>query len=370
MPDLETSLTYCTYCPKLCRHTCPVSHAEAKETLTPQTKMANLRRLHLQTVTGAEAKAHTDPLYGCTGCGACTEACLHGVEVGPSLFIGRAEAERDGRGHEALRDLPARFVAHARAAADEIRESIPQRRRPAEAQVAFLPGCGAPGLATTMLALCDRLGADYVAVADTTLACGGYPLLAAGQHDEFRLHAERFVKELRGYARVVMHCPSCAHTMKRDYARFGVPVPFQVEHTVEFLESFTERLPIQQKRGRVFYHDPCYLGRHQGLYDPPRRLANKAVDELVEFSRNRGESECSGGGGLLPITMPSTASAIADHRLTEVKEAHADTVVTSCSSCKKQLTRDGVTAVDLIELLNAATTPATTAATTPATTPR
>ena len=71
----------------------------------------------------------------------------------------------------------------------------------------------------------------------------------------------------------------------------------------------------------AFYQDPCYLGRWLGVYDAPRRLAGKAVDELREFSRARNESECSGGGGLLPATMPATARAIAEHRLAEVREA-------------------------------------------------
>jgi Fe-S oxidoreductase len=353
MPDLETSLSYCTYCPKLCRHTCPVSHAEARETLVPQAKMAGMRRLRLHQ--GERSVVESEPLYGCTGCGACTEFCLHGVEVGPALFRGRDEAERDGRGHPALAGFVARFEEHARAATAKMREQVPTQRRPLEAQVAFFPGCEAPERAGTMLELCDRIGAEYIAVAETQKACGGYPLLAAGQFDAFRLHAERTVEELKGYARVVVNCPSCAWAMKTQYKAFGVPLRFAVENTVEFLAGFAERLPIERTRADAFYHDPCYLGRHQGLYDLPRKLAGKAVTRLREFSRHRGEAECSGGGGLLPVTMPETADAIAEHRLAEVKEAGADTVVTACSTCQKRLSRDGVTAIDLVELLSEAT---------------
>jgi Fe-S oxidoreductase len=356
MPDVPTSLNYCQYCPKLCRHVCPVSNAASTETLVPQNKMATLRQIRLSPSLPRDEEAYT-PLYGCTGCGACTDFCLHKVGVGPILFQGRDDAERAGRGHPALENFPARFEAHSKKSQAEIRAQVPAARRPLDAQVAFLPGCDAPELAARMLSLCDRLGAEYVAIADADDSCAGYPLLAAGQFDAFRIHAERFARRLSGYARVVVHCPACAFTMRTQYRAFGVPLHPTVEHTVEFLEGFAERLPIQNKRRGAFYHDPCYLGRHLGLYDPPRRIVGKVVEELKEFSRTRNESECSGGGGLLPLTMPETADAIAEHRLTEVREAPASTreIVTACATCKRRLQRPDVKATDVIELLDEAT---------------
>lgn len=352
-PNAETSLTYCTYCPKLCRHTCPVSNAEAKETLTPRDKMATMRLLQRAEVP--RTVEQSEPLYGCTGCGACTDFCLHKVEPGQLLFAGRAEAERDGRGHPALRDLPARFAARSTSAAQKVRASAPEAKRPMEAQIAFFPGCDAPELGATMLALCDRIGAEYVGLADGEHGCAGYPLFAAGQFDAFRIHAERMARQLAGYARVVVNCPACVWAMRTQYREYGVPLAPVVEHTSEFLEGYIERLPIAKKRGAAFYQDPCYLGRWLGVYDAPRRLAAKAVDDVREFSRARNEAGCTGGGGLLPTTMPETARAIADQRLGEVREAKISTVVTACPTCKQQLGRDDVQAIDLIELLAEAT---------------
>ena len=206
-----------------------------------------------------------------------------------------------------------------------------------------------------MLSLCTRIGAEYVGAADGEHACGGYPLLAAGQLDAFRMHAERIARQLHGYARVVVHCPACAWAMRTQYRAFGAPLAATVEHTAEFLEVFVERLPIKKRAGAAFYHDPCYLGRWLGVYEAPRRLAGKALGELREFSRTGGQAECSGGGGLLPVTMPETARAIADHRLREVREAKSSTVVTSCSTCKRMLARDDVKTIDLVELLHQAT---------------
>jgi len=352
-PDLPTSLSYCTFCPKLCRHTCPVSNAEARETLTPRDKMATMRLLARAEVP--RTVEQTEPLYGCTGCGACTDFCLLNVEPGQALFRGRADAEREGRGHPELRDFLPRFAAHSTHAAARAREHVPQGKRPTEAQIAFFAGCEAPDLGPTMLALCERIGAEYVSVADGEHGCAGYPLLAAGQFDAFRLHAERMARQLAGYVRVVVHCPACVWAMRTQYRAFGVPLTSTVEHTSEFLEGFIERLPIARQRGTAFYQDPCYLGRWLGVYDAPRRLAGKALAELREFSRARNQAECSGGGGLLPTTMPDTARAIAEHRLREVREAKVSTVVTACSTCKRMLAREDVKAVDLIELLADAT---------------
>src|SRR6266446_6424633 len=158
MPDQSTSISYCTYCPKLCRHTCPVSNAAASESLTPRDKMATMGLL-----AGGDLPRtveHSTPLYGCTGCGACTDFCQHKVEPGLILMRGRADAARDGRAHPALVDLPARHDAKSRRAALETSQIVPKHKQPSEAQIAFLPGCDAPALAPKMLQLCGRIGAE------------------------------------------------------------------------------------------------------------------------------------------------------------------------------------------------------------------
>src|SRR4051794_30290736 len=115
MPDLATSLEYCTYCPNLCRHVCPVSNAEPRETLIPRAKMAAFRRLRGDALELTVESAA--PLYACTGCGACTEACLHNVEPGEALQLARALAVRGHAGSPALAELPARVEERARQAA-------------------------------------------------------------------------------------------------------------------------------------------------------------------------------------------------------------------------------------------------------------
>lgn len=359
MPDLDSSTTLCAFCPNLCRHACPVSEAEPREPLVPRAKMALLGRLRAREVEATDE--NVAPLYACTGCGACTEACRHQVEPARALLVGRAEvATRSLESLPApLRDLRERVAARGEQAARAMREGLPPSRFPGEAQVAFLPSCEAPGEARAMVALLSRLGADYLAVADVTSVCAGYPLLAAGFGDAFRVHAHALARQLDGYARVAVGCAACAYTMKNDYPQHGVTLRPEILHVAELLGPFADKLSsLQEGRERqpaAFYHDPCFLGRRSGVYEAPRRLLGRVVSELREFSRSRADAVCCGGGGLVPETMPETAEAMADARLVEVKEAGLDRVVTACPTCAARLSRGGVTALSLVEVLDAAT---------------
>ena len=349
MPTLETSLEYCTYCPTLCRHACPVSTVEARETYTPQTKMATMRLLRLHLVdSDVEATAS---LYACSACGACSEQCRHHIQPGVHLFQGRHEAERRGHGHPALASLPERVRAHGEASAARLRELFPGPRDPS-APVAILPSCEEPEAARAVIALAARFG-ERVEVADVRSGCGGYPLLAGGFFEAFRVHAEALAHDLGGHAKLLVACPACAWTLKVQFPEHGVPLAAKVLHPVEFLAPLLAAATLPPRTGdqaAVAYHDPCYLGRHLGVYEAPRDLLRQ-VRPLVELPRRRQESVCSGGGGLLPLTMPAAAEAMARERAAEIRETGATVVATACASCRKRLTRDGVTAVDLVELV-------------------
>src|SRR4051794_25204923 len=109
MADASTHLEYCTYCPKMCRHACPVSTATARETYIPQAKMSSLNVL----VKGREpwTPASSESLWACTGCRQCASTCANGVDPAETLFAGRAEAVRRGVNHPALDRYPERFRA-------------------------------------------------------------------------------------------------------------------------------------------------------------------------------------------------------------------------------------------------------------------
>lgn len=377
-PDLKTSLDLCTFCPRLCSHTCPVSLAEARETVTPQVKMATLAAL--RRARGDEPSAA--PLYACTGCGACTEACLHHVEPGQALLEGRGLSDRLGQAPPVLSGLPARHRRFAAALAAVVRRAVPPHRRKTAAGLSYLPGClhdvpdaGAelgdadpgPGEdALRALRVLDRLGLpEPAAIADVSLLDAGYPLYAAGLSEPFRLYAEVFAREIEGHGTLALGCPACAWLLRTQYRRHGVPVRPRIVHISEVLAPLSDRLQVATPLLRAVYHDPCYLSRHLRVTDEPRQVLRRAVAELQEFPQNRAQSTCCGAGGLLPLTAPATAAAIAGDRLAELDApgapagASADAgpvIVTACPSCQRHLgaeaRRRGGVVLGLLEVLD------------------
>src|SRR5262249_31196562 len=107
--SVARQLDYCTFCPKMCRHACPVSTASGRETYIPQVKMDGLNQLRLGR-SGWTADS-TDPLWACTGCRHCTAYCDHGNEPGMVLFTGRAVSVARGVPHPALAGYSERFRA-------------------------------------------------------------------------------------------------------------------------------------------------------------------------------------------------------------------------------------------------------------------
>jgi Fe-S oxidoreductase len=301
-------------------------------------------------------REYTEALYGCTGCGACTKACAWENEPGRVLMLARGTAEERRAGHPELERLDERFRRRNERLVQIRRQQVPAARRSEEARVAYHPACdtldSAPEDLDAAIRLLDRV-ADYVRVADCDEPCAGYPLWAAGRMEAFRYHARRFSASLRQHTKVVSGCPACVYLVRVVYPREGITIRPEFTHITQFLETFANQLPelTGQRRRTALYHDPCYLGRQLGVYDGPRRILGRVAD-VAEFSRSREQSECSGGGGLLPETMPPVALDIARRRLKEAEEIGVRRVVTACATCKKQF-KQANTTLEIVDLVSA-----------------
>jgi len=388
----------CTYCPKMCRHACPVSNASAHEPHIPQAKMESLGRLLKEQASWS--LDNTASIWACTGCGHCTSYCEHGNAPGIELLKGRREAQKRGVVPPALANYHERFMQRSERLAGKLAakdNSFP------EARVAFWPGCDAVDKddesvdSTLRLAGGAGSGAERPSdgVNDNRLkllaiseACAGYPLLAAGLVDEFRWHAKRVADALRGTEVLVMNCSACLHTLKTDYKAADLVLPPAIFSVAEYLHQLPQTpmeraqaadalgsvplpadiaahpsasaralrrdtesafLESNTKRKAVYYHDPCYHARYNSVIEQPRELLSK-VATVREFSWNRGDSECCGGAGLLPKTMPDVSDAMAKNRLDEVARTGGGTVVTSCATCAFTLRRNAPPSVRVLDL--------------------
>lgn len=364
--SVARQLDYCTFCPKMCRHACPVSTASGRETYIPQVKMDRLNQLRLNHASWTVESS--DPLWACTGCRHCTMYCDHGNEPGLVLFTGRAIAAAHGTSHPALAGYSERFRAREQRLSVQLAAMF-EPHLASDGEVGYWPGCDAIDKSASdiaaALALFERVGLEGVRIVDAPQACAGYPLLAAGHRDLFRWHAGRVASALRGFARVAINCSACLYALRAQYPAEGINLRTEIVSLADLLAPAAANLACPVTRRSVYYHDPCYHARYNGVVEQPRRALSQLA-ELRELAWNRSDTECCGAGGLLPKTNPAIADQMARRRLAEVQSTGGGMVVTSCASCAFLLQRNAPPSVEVANLATAMAQLSGTAFTPPA----
>jgi fumarate reductase (CoM/CoB) subunit B len=346
--SVAKQLDYCTYCPKMCRHACPVSNASGIETFIPQAKMDRLNQARKGHVPWEPDSV--DPIWACTGCRHCTVYCKHENEPGLVLISGRAEAQARGAGHPALQNYPGRFHNRERRLVEQLHEQVPETQRSDDALIGFWPGCDAvdkqPRELQPALDMLAHVGGVSVSIVDIGQTCAGYPLLAAGHPEAFRWHAGKVAAGLKRFRTVIVGCSACVYTLRTSYPAEGLEMATEIVSVPEFLARSLRSLPEQREKKVVYYHDPCFLARYAGVIDEPRQVLAR-VAEVRELAWSGEDTECCGGAGLLPKTMPDVADAMARRRLREVVRGGGGTVVTSCPTCAFMLQRNAPDGVEV-----------------------
>jgi len=296
----------------------------------------------------------SDPLWACTGCRHCTMYCDHGNEPGLVLLSARAAAVQHGVPHPALAGYSERFRAREQRLSAQLHAAFGEHLA-TEGELGLWPGCDAidkgAGDIAAALALLQRVGVD-AKIVDAPQACAGYPLLAAGHPDLFRWHAGRVATSLRGFRKVALNCSACLYAMRAQYPAEGVSVRAEVVSMADVLAPAAGNLACSLTRRSIYYHDPCYHARYNGVVESPRRALGQLV-EVREFAWNKADTECCGGGGMLPKTMPQVADQMARKRLAEVQAAGGGLVVTSCATCTFMLRRNAPDSVEVADLATA-----------------
>jgi Fe-S oxidoreductase len=162
--------------------------------------------------------------------------------------------------------------------------------------------------------------------------CNGDPARRLGNDLLFTTLAEENLETITEskVAKLLSICPHCARTMSVDWRESGRTV--EIEHHSELLSRYKARLPVASERGRVVYHDPCYLGRYRGVYDEPRAVLAQSVD-VLEAPRNRERSFCCGAGGGQMFLGEEKGKRINTERAEELIATGAETVATACPFC-------------------------------------
>jgi Fe-S oxidoreductase len=187
--------------------------------------------------------------------------------------------------------------------------------------------------------LLNSAGVDF-GILGSKENCCGESVRKAGNEDLFKRLARENIKTFieNGVKKIVASSPHCYHTFKNEYPEFKVN--FEVLHTTQYLFQLMKegKLKFTKEYGKkVTYHDPCYLGRHNGIYDEPRELWKKVPGlELVEMPESREDSLCCGMGGGRVWMETAKGERFSDIRLEQAIGVGAEVLVTSCPYCITQ----------------------------------
>ncbi len=346
----DDALQKCAYCPKLSRAACPVSNVTFNESHTPWGKMSAayfMARGDVPLDTDHAATA-----WACTGCYGCREQCDHKNEVATVLADTRAEMSGANVAPAAIKQLAARLPAVARDYREAVNKLDPARRP--NAPIALALGCGyarqLPEESKKVVRLVETLCDAPVRL---LRGCCGLPWMHAGDRSGFQSRARDLLDEARGAERVVAADPGCARVLMVDAAHDDGPQAPPVMPLVDLLYARIDRIPALALEGdAVRYHDACQLGRGLGRYEEPRALLARLTGEPPgELLRQRQHAECSGAGGLLPVSMPQASRDIADARIEQHRSAGGGVLVSACPSSVRRFRSRGEAAQDLASLV-------------------
>ncbi|HMH13238.1 MAG TPA: (Fe-S)-binding protein [Edaphobacter sp.] len=173
--------------------------------------------------------------------------------------------------------------------------------------------------------------------------CTGDPARRLGNDLVFQTLAESGLKsfETAKVQKIVAICPHCVRTIANDWREYGIAP--QIEHHSEFMARHKDRLPKQNSGESIVYHDPCYLGRYQNVYEEPRAIVAHA-GTLIEAPRSHERSFCCGAGGGLAFLGEENGERVSHVRAKELADTGAQVVGTACPFCNTMF-RDALSAV-------------------------
>jgi heterodisulfide reductase subunit D len=207
---------------------------------------------------------------------------------------------------------------------------------------------------------------DYkFAVLGAEESCSGDPAKRAGNEFLFQMQAMANIEVMNAYdvKRIVTTCPHCFNTIKNEYPELGGK--FEVIHHTQLLQTLIdeERLTVSGgafKGKKITFHDPCYLGRGNDVYEAPRSLIESLDAELVEMKRCKTRGFCCGAGGAQMFKEPEKGDKDVNiERTEEALETKPDIIATGCPFCNTMMTdgvknkekEDEVEVLDLAEMI-------------------
>ncbi|RKS06236.1 Fe-S oxidoreductase [Nocardiopsis sp. Huas11] len=307
---------------------------------------------------------HPDELWACTNCGACVEQCPVDIEhIDHILDMRRyqvmVESNFPSEANTLLKNLENK--ANPWGMAEDKRmdwiQELAEQENPVEVEVVddklspeteylFWVGCAgaledrAKKTTKAIAELLDIAGVKF-AVLGGMEACTGDPARRLGMEYVFQMLAQQNVETLNeaGVTKIVASCPHCFNTLANEYPQLGGT--YEVVHHSQLLAKLVEEgklIPVENIDENITYHDPCFLGRHNKVYTPPRDIMAKVPGvKTQEMHRHKERGFCCGAGGARMWMEERIGKRINTERVDEALTTNPDTVSTACPFCQVML---------------------------------
>jgi heterodisulfide reductase subunit D len=337
----------CKYGYKNFEKICPSGEKFLFESYWPSGRIRTIRGVLLGDLEWNEDLI--DPIFACTTCGACIDACQapHGEYIVEMIESLRELAVKKIGPAKNQEFLVSRCEESCNPYGDPNSDNQGLKEQydlPDKAEWVYYIGCTSnyrqKSLRDSTIKFLKKVGIDFTLIDEH---CCTSPMIRTGQFNISKDYMKYNLAQIReaGAKKVVTSCAGCYKTFKKDFEKFGEKYDFEVYHTSEVVSDLLTKNKIKftnEYNKTVTYHDPCHLGRHMGIYELPREIYKKIPGiKFVEMKRNRNFAWCCGAGGGVKIGYPEWAVEISKERLEEAKETGATVLSSTCPFCRTNL---------------------------------
>lgn len=320
----------------------------------------SMRKLVREATFGL-TEIESEDIWRCTTCGRCPQQCprdVRQIESGVSLRRVATEYGVFPESVKTIRTIYAGLVAQGNPFGEDREkraawaEGLSVKPFAEGMEILYFPGCYLsydPRLKKVAKATANILnsaGVDFGILGPKENCCGE-SIRKAGDEELFKRLAKENIKAFidNGVKKILVSSPHCYHTFKNEYPEFRVN--FEIVHISQYLFELVNEGRLQLKkdyRKKVTYHDPCYLGRHNGIYDEPRGILKKITGlDLKEMVESRSDSLCCGGGGGRVWMETQKGERFSDLRIEQALGDGAEVLATSCPYCITMLEDSRIT---------------------------